>query len=114
MKVKCLEIRDVYTFIPVICLKPTPENEAQRYLLRRDGYSCQPSDDIVIMIKAQCDGVSYDPYKWPSGARTMQVAHNFIRDCWDELNDGDVVDVQYILGETNFKKKSERLDTGVI
>lgn len=38
MEVKCLEIRDEGTFIPVICLRPVPENEGQRYLLRRDGY----------------------------------------------------------------------------
>jgi hypothetical protein len=38
MKVKCLELRDRMTFIPVICLRPVPTNEAQRYLLQRDGY----------------------------------------------------------------------------
>ena len=35
MEVKCLEIRDDGTFIPVICVRPVPDNEAQRYLLRR-------------------------------------------------------------------------------
>ena len=30
MEIKCLELRDSMTFIPVICIRPVPENEAQR------------------------------------------------------------------------------------
>lgn len=106
MKTKCLEIRDHATFIPVICLRPMPENEGQRYLLRRDGYSCDPEDMIVIMIDAQCRGAAYDPYDWQG--RTHRTAHDYIRNHWDDLRDGDVVDVQFILGETAEKKVSER------
>src|SRR5258708_16267278 len=64
MEVKCLELRDRGTFVPVICIRPLPDNEGQRYLLRRDGYSCDPNDNIVIMINARCRGASYDPYGW--------------------------------------------------
>lgn len=110
MKVKCLEIRDAATFIPVICIHPVPDNEEQRYLLRRDGYSCDPEEHIIIMIKAQCAGVSYDPYKWPGQARTMRVAHDWIRSNWDTLADGDVVDVEFILLEKTEKKISERFE----
>lgn len=35
-------------------------------------------------------------------------AHLYVRDHWAELRDGDVVDVQFILGETAAPKKSER------
>lgn len=111
MKVKILEIRDRATFFPVICVKPVPENEGQKYLLRRDGYSCRDEDDIVIMIDAQCRGAAYDPYDWGSGSRTKQVAHEYIRDNWRALSDGDVVDVEFILGETVVKKISERFET---
>lgn len=107
MEVKCLEVRDSGTFIPVICIKPVPENEGQRYLLRRDGYSLRPDDPIIIMIDAQCRGVSYDPYEW-SGSRTKAIAHNFIMEHWSELADGDVVDVQFIIGERDRPKTSER------
>jgi hypothetical protein len=110
MEVKCLEIRDAGTFIPVICIKPIPDNEGQRYLLRRDGYSCDPHDPIIIMIDAQCRGAAYDPYDWDD-ARTKRTAHIFICNNWRTLCDGDVVDVQFILGETTMPKLSERATT---
>ena len=39
----------------------------------------------------------------------MPIAHNYVLDHFDELEDGDVVDVEFILGETEVKKTSERL-----
>lgn len=44
--------------------------------------------------------------QWTSA---MGNAHNWIIDHWQELKDGDVVDVQFILGETKEPKVSERL-----
>lgn len=107
MEVKCLEIRDDGTFIPVICIRPVPRNERQRWLLRRDGYRGDHTEPCIIMIDAQCHGVAYDPYEW-HGSRTKKFAHNYIAEHWSELRDGDVVDVEYILGETSTKKVSER------
>jgi hypothetical protein len=107
MEVKCLEIRDRGTFIPVICIRPVAGNEQQRYLLRRDGYRADSTERCVIMIDAQCRGVAYDCYDWPGGARTKRVAHNYITEHWHELLDGDVIDVEFILGESERKKVSE-------
>lgn len=107
MEIKCLELRDAMTFIPVICIRPTPNNEAQRYLLRRDGYAGNEAERCIILIDAQCRGVAYDPYDW-RGSRTKGQAHLYIEDHWHELKDGDVIDVQFILGETPERKKSER------
>lgn len=108
MEVKCLELRDRMTFIPVICIRPVPDNEAQRYLLRRDGYAGNDSEGCIIMIDAQCRGVAYDCYDWED-RRTKGTAHNFIDQHWHELADGDVIDVQFILGETDKPKVSERV-----
>jgi hypothetical protein len=108
MRVKCLEIRDANTFMPVICIKPVPENGPQRYLLRRDGYGGDIDERCVIVIKPQCKGCAYDPRGW--GDRTMKVAHDYIEKHWFSLFDGDVIDVQFILGETTEKKISERLE----
>jgi len=108
METKCLEIRDAGTFIPVICIRPVPENEAQRYLLRRDGYCGDPSETCIIYIGAQCRHVAYDCYDWPAQPRTNRAAHDYITKNWFTLRDGDVVDVQFILGETKTKKVSER------
>lgn len=109
MEVKCLEIRDDGTFIPVICLRPTPENDDQSYLLRRDGYKGTQEERCIIMIDAQCRGVAYDPYDWDRGkGRTKRVAHDHISKNWAQLRDGDVIDIEFILGETKTKKISER------
>lgn len=107
MEVKVLEIRDAGTFMPVICMRPVAQNESQRYLLRRDGYRADASETCIIVIKPQCRGVSYDPYNWDSG--TVIDAHNYIEKHWQELVDGDVIDVQFIRGETTTKKLSERV-----
>jgi hypothetical protein len=108
MEIKCLEIRDAMTFIPVICIRPVADNEAQHYLLRRDGYRADLAEHCIIYINAQCRGVAYDCYDWPANPRTHRVAHNYIAENWPILKDGDVIDVQFILGETAAKKNSER------
>lgn len=108
METKCLEIRDSMTFLPVICIRPVADNSSQGYLLRRDGYNATEGETCIIMIDAQCRGVAYDPYKWSSRARTLPVAHQYIQDHWTALIDGDVVDVEFILGEKDAPKRSER------
>jgi hypothetical protein len=113
MEIKCLELRDRNTFIPVICIRPVPDNDAQRYLLRRDGYRGDAGERCIIMIDAQCRGVSYDPYDWPRDTRTKPHAHAYIEEHWSELRDGDVIDVEFILGETTEPKRSER-ETSVL
>src|SRR6516165_9655205 len=106
MEIKCLEIRDDGTFIPVICIRPTPDNDAQRYLLRRDGYSGEANERCIIMIDVQCRGVAYDPYDWVGRGRTHKHAHLYIEKHWAALADGDVIDVEFILGETLTPKTS--------
>ena len=47
-----------------------------------------------------------DPSGWCD--RTFQIAHLWFIDHWDELKDGDVIDVEFILGESSEAKTSER------
>src|SRR5271166_410485 len=107
MQAKALELRDAATFIPVLCVDMNPVNEAQRYLLRRCGYPCAGRPNI-LMTHLAADGTAAwnDPYAW--GGRTFPVAYAYIIEHWDELQDGDVVDVNFILGETTEPKLSER------
>lgn len=56
---------------------------------------------IRCSTTAQCRGVAYDCYDWAKDMRTKGTAHNFIAEHWHELSDGDVIDVQIILGETD-------------
>lgn len=111
MEVKLIELRDDGTFIPLLCVDMNPQGdaggvsahdypqfEAQRYLLRRCGYPCDGRPNIAI-THLGCDGgpMNNDPHSW--GGRTRPVAHAYIIENWDKLKDGDVVDVEFILGE---------------
>jgi hypothetical protein len=114
MQCKALELRDRATFIPILCVDMNPDdttNLAQRYLLRRCGYPCDGEPNVIV---TRLDGngtpANNDWYAWPAGSRTFPVAHQWIIDHWSELKDGDVVDVEFILGETAAPKKSERFE----
>ena len=113
MTIKTLEVRDRGTFIPVLCvdMNPSPgESEARRYLLRRCGYPCDGRPN-VLLTRLDGDGqATNDPYGWTGSARTIPQAHNYIIEHWNEIADGDVVDVEFILGNTTTVKESERLD----
>lgn len=117
MKAKALEVRDEGTFIAVLAVDMNPVDETspetcdahagQRYLLRRCGYACDGRPNIIL---TRLDGsnakATNDYFAW--GGRTWPVAHRYIIEHWDRLKDGDVVDVEYILGERSEPKKSER------
>jgi hypothetical protein len=108
MITKIFEVRDRATFIPVFAMKMQPDNEGQRYLLRRAGYSCHPDDPIVMLGYLGKGSCNYDPYAW-RGSRTMQVAHQYIQKNFNDLSNGDVIDVEFILYETSEPKESERI-----
>jgi len=106
METKVLEIRDRATFIPVLAIKMRCDKPNQIYYVHlRCGY---PNDgDAIVVIRLDDQRAHADPHDW--SGRTMPVAHNHIIEHFDALDDGDVVDVEYILGETTERKVSERL-----
>jgi hypothetical protein len=105
MKTKLLEIRDVGTFIVVLCVDMNPDDEFQRKALRRYGYPCDGRPNILITHASGGFKADNDPYSW--GGRTYPVAHNYIIKHWDMLEEGDVIDVEFILEETKTIKTSE-------
>ena len=107
MIIKAIEIRDRNTFIAAAAIKMAPENEGQRYLLRRCGWSADGSGVVLIRLDS-AEGKS-DPYEWV-GSRTMTPAHAWCCSHFDEIKDGDVVDVEFLLGEAPAPKLSERAD----
>jgi hypothetical protein len=108
VEVKLIEVRDSGTLIVALCVDMNPENDAQRYYLRRYGYPCDGAPNVVVThANANGDPATNDPYSWKS--RTWGVAHNHIIEHWDELDDGSVVDVEFILGNSLTPKVSERL-----
>lgn len=112
MQFKVLEIRDRGTRIDALAIRMLAENEIQAYYMHRCcGY---PSDGSSIMLMKLYDGkATNDPFRWTDlglGPRTMPNAHEYILEHYDELKDGDVVDVEHILGEKPTVKISERLE----
>lgn len=103
---KVLEIRDAGTHIPALAIKMLAQTNVQAwYVHGRMGYPKDGSCIAVIMLN-DCDG-NCDPYAWTN--RTMAHAHHYIYEHFDELNDGDVIDVEFILGQSLTKKVAERL-----
>lgn len=98
-QVKLIEIRDRATFVAAMAVQVSG---ADGWLMRRAGFE-QP---MVYLVALATERACYDPYNW--GNRTMANAHHWIAEHWDEVKDGDVVDVEYILGEVNQPKISER------
>lgn len=106
---KLFEIRDNGTFISVLAIWLESETDSGRYLLARSGYADNPYPARIVVWRM--DGgaghATSNPYAWTDG-RTMSVAHVYIKEHWDEIETGDVIDVEFILGETDIKKISER------
>lgn len=103
MIIKALEIRDEGTKISMFAIKVFGDNEAQRAVCRDAGYG--DSDNLVILLGAHdCQG-HYSPNC--QRGHTRQIAHQFIREHFDELKDGDVVDVEFITGRRPAPKESE-------
>lgn len=113
MEVKIFEIRDRMTFFPAICIKPMSTGiAAQNYLLGRAGYDLARTkksisgNTVIFMHGTDVKRCQYDTH-W--GDRTYQTAHEYIKENWDDLESGEVIDVEFILGETKIKKISEAL-----
>ena len=107
MTVKQLEVRDRGTFMPMLAIKVSG---VDGWLFRRAGFGSQPLIILMNLVRMECQ---YDPWSWPTQARTVPAAHRYITANWDEILDGDVIDVEFILGERPSKKTSERsLESG--
>ena len=49
-----------------------------------------------------------DPYK--HGIQELRIAHCYINEMFDKLEDGQVLDIEYILGEVEKPKPPERIE----
>lgn len=112
MQTKLFEVRDRSTFIPVVGVLMYPDGMQrteqclkETWLMRMAGYDFV-SDPYVLLTRVCGRTLAhYDPFAW--GDRTLQTAHIYITNHWHELLSGDVVDVEYILGEMSGPRVSE-------
>lgn len=103
MKTKVIEIRDNATCIPALAIKMEAASPIEDKFLWRCGYPRDGSGIVLMHLGDQ--RASSDPYDFPN--RTMRGAHLSIIERWDELKDGDVVDVRVFLGEADTPAEAE-------
>lgn len=116
MEAKTIEVRDAATFIPALAVKFSPTNLDDRYLLARAGYGTHQAEQEKYILFGRLDGHSslmYSPNQWGGDTRTMPTVHLHLIDHWDEIESGDVIDVQFLLGETDEPKISEAIRSPV-
>ena len=113
MEIKLFEVRDRGTCIPVCALRWAGQTESERWLLDHAGYGRDEKTQADYILVAPLVGqekgqITYDAFHWSVG-RTLHEAHLYLMDHFDEMQSGDVVDVEFILSETTTPKISERL-----
>lgn len=106
MTSKLFEVRDKGTFVPVLCTLMESEHGQERWLLARAGYGGPCGLVLMAGLVAHPDKCTYSPHDW--GNRTRQTAHRYITENWHNLSTGAVIDVEFILGEKDVPKVSER------
>lgn len=100
MKTKLLEIRDRGTFIPALAVEVSG---ADGWLARSAGYGHR----CILLTPLKGGNSTYDPYDW-GGSRTMHTAHVYITENFDVLENEQVIDVEFILGEKDQPSMSDR------
>lgn len=115
---KFFEIRDHMTCMPAIGIKMSRKdrNPSERFLLGNAGYG-PGGRDLILLVFIGINQCHYDPHQWGAGDRTRYNAHKYIQDNFDTLESGQVIDVEFIIGETRVPKKSDTFfnwDTGKV
>lgn len=107
--VKWFEVRDRGTLMSCMAIKLGYDNQAERRCMRQAGFE---SLGRVVVYWPSDHEASYDPYRFVKHAfglpvRTQFEATRYIQENFNELVHGQVVDVEYILGETASPKVTE-------
>ncbi len=107
METKWLEIRDDGTRIPVFAFTTAQFYEPKDTALIRHA-GLQIGAHHLIVGRFHPSAMNVDAYEWRSrGIRTMFEAHIWLAEHWTEVKNGDVIDVEFILGETARPKTSD-------
>ena len=114
MEVKTFEIRDRGTFIPVVAIQLRPQVGTQdAYLCGRVGIGeadYKHGLGHILLFNLQTGKGFLDPYDWAGSpyVRTLPTAHIYLKTSFNTLKSGSVIDIEFIIGETEKPKISER------
>lgn len=100
MNVKFFEVRDHATCMPVMCTKISG---ADSWLVHRAGFGVDRP--YILYHPLESNRTEYDIFNW--GDRTRATSHRYIEENWDTLQNEDVIDVRFILKETEAPCESE-------
>lgn len=106
MEAKLFELRDKATFIVLLAVKLDPTCDKDRYLLSRAGYGRTDVDqsEYILLMNASSGNGEFNCEFYD---RTYAQAQLYLRHMWSTLKSGDLLDIEFILGETEVPKISE-------
>ena len=104
LEIKFVEVVDIATCIPCLLLKGKPDNmdNRQSWIWERGGWG--DTEGIYLMPIQTPELTKYDPYDYKD--RTFKTVLLHAQQNWNTINDGDVIDVEFVLGEKSAPKES--------
>ena len=97
--IKTVEIRDRATLIPAFAIKMLPGDEKELFLFKGAGYRWANPCIMLVAIEAPWNSARCSDDWINRSGRTFPVAHKWIEDNFDTIKNGEVIDVEFILGE---------------
>lgn len=104
---KAFEVRDEGTHISVLAIQLAPGNHREELILGRTGHMMLNEYHVVLM---DLGNMPYPATIFPGnhpGGRTLKYVHDYIKRHFDVLDSGKVLDVQFLMGETDYPCRSE-------
>lgn len=123
MEVKLFELRTQITSTTLFAFKLDSKNARDRGIIRHSGYkedAYTVSDNLIMGSLEYPERTSYASYEFAT--YDFQYAFNYIKDNWNRLNSGSLIDVDYLIGnspeqcETNIKALPliDKIDNSVV
>lgn len=103
METKIFEVRDRATMMAVMATHTTVgvrEGTREQKLIRRAGFGSGDGLVIVTPLTSAPYKSSYDGYHFGPSRTIGQELIDYIQDNWGALENGELIDVRVILGET--------------
>ena len=104
LEIKFVEVVDIATCIPCLLLKGNPSNmdNRQSWVWERGGWG--DTQGIYLLPIQSPELTRYDAYSYKD--RTFKTVLLHAQENWNTINDGDVIDVEFVLGEKSAPKES--------
>ena len=91
MQTKIFEIRDVATAFSLLETKLEGDSDREKSLVKFEGYQ---EESILVGIPGE--EMTADPYKHTKGGRSIRRAHKMIRENFEDLDSGSIIDIEKI------------------